>query len=111
VIQIPHPSSPPVRVGRVINPSKVPAKFDNLLFDTKVLSRNHAEVFCDAQGRVYIRDLGSSNGTYINGFRLSPDAVASEPFQLISGQELVSSLLQDILATDKRLTVCTRLSG
>ena len=80
-----------MRVGRVINPSKVPAKFDNLLFDTKVLSRNHAEVFCDGQGRVFIRDLGSSNGTYINGFRLSPDAVASEPFQLIQGQELVSS--------------------
>ena len=90
VIQIPPPQAPPVRVGRVINPSKVPAKFDNLLFDTKVLSRNHAEVFCDGQGRVFIRDLGSSNGTYINGFRLSPDAVASEPFQLIQGQELVS---------------------
>src|SRR5277367_1194150 len=62
VIQIPPPQTPPVRVGRVINPSKVPAKFDNLLFDTKVLSRNHAEVFCDGQGRVFIRDLGSSNG-------------------------------------------------
>jgi FHA domain len=78
----------------VINPSKIPAKFDNLLFDTKVLSRNHAEVFCDVSGRVFIRDLGSSNGTYINGFRLSPDAVSSEPFQLFIGQELVSPLPQ-----------------
>ena len=89
MVLIPPPNASPVRVGRVINPSKIPAKFDNLLFDTKVLSRNHAEVFCDVQGRVFIRDLGSSNGTYINGFRLSPDAVASEPFQLIVGQELV----------------------
>lgn len=75
-------------MGRVVNP-KTPAKYDNMLFDTKVLSRNHAEVFSDGGGRVFIRDLGSSNGTYINGFRLSPDAVASEPFQLIVGQELV----------------------
>ena len=89
VILIPPPNAPPVRVGRVINPTKIPAKIDNLLFDTKVLSRNHAEVFCDVQGRVFIRDLGSSNGTYINGYRLSSDAVASEPFQLIIGQELV----------------------
>jgi len=38
-----------------------------------------------------MRDLGSSNGTYINGYRMSPDAVASEPFQLLVGQELVKS--------------------
>ena len=80
-----------MRVGRVVNP-KTPAKFDNLLFDTKVLSRNHAECFSDGNGRVFIRDLGSSNGTYINGFRLSTDGVPSEPFQLIIGQELVKSL-------------------
>ena len=86
---VPPQPQPPVRVGRVINPAKGPAKFDNLLFDTKVLSRNHAEVYCDAQGRVFIRDLGSSNGTYINGVRLSADAVASDPFPLIAGQELV----------------------
>jgi len=89
VVLVPPQPQPPVRVGRVINPAKGPAKFDNLLFDTKVLSRNHAEVYCDAQGRVFIRDLGSSNGTYINGVRLSGDAVASEPFPLIAGQELV----------------------
>jgi len=92
VILIPPPTGSPIRVGRVINPSKIPAKFDNLLFDTKVLSRNHAEVFCDVSGRVFIRDLGSSNGTYINGFRLSPDAISSEPFQLFTGQELVHPL-------------------
>ena len=88
VVVVPPSSASPVRVGRVVNP-KTPAKSDNLLFDTKVLSRNHAEVFSDGQGRVFIRDLGSSNGTYINGYRLSADAVASEPFQLIVGQELV----------------------
>ena len=91
VVLIPRPPQPPIRVGRVVNP-KSPAKFDNLLFDTKVLSRNHAECFSDIQGRVFIRDLGSSNGTYINGYRLSPDTVSSEPFQLIVGQELVVPL-------------------
>lgn len=89
VVLVPQQPLAPVRVGRVINPAKGPAKFDNLLFDTKVLSRNHAEVYGDAQGRVFIRDLGSSNGTYINSFRLSLDAVPSEPFPILAGQELV----------------------
>jgi len=89
VILIPPANALPVRVGRVVN-VKAPAKFDNLLFDTKVLSRNHAEVFQDQQGRIFIRDLGSSNGTYINGLRLSADAVPSEPFPLMPGQELVT---------------------
>jgi serine phosphatase RsbU (regulator of sigma subunit) len=30
-------------------------------------SRRHAEVFCDPFGRWWIRDLGSSNGTRVNG--------------------------------------------
>lgn len=35
------------------------------------VSRKHAELYCDRWGRWWIRDLGSSNGTRVNGFRTS----------------------------------------
>lgn len=36
------------------------------------VSRQHAEILADAQGLYTVRDLGSSNGTFINGTRLKP---------------------------------------
>jgi serine phosphatase RsbU (regulator of sigma subunit) len=35
------------------------------------VSRKHAEFYCDRWGRWWVRDLGSSNGTRVNGFRTS----------------------------------------
>ncbi|AET39236.1 uncharacterized protein Ecym_4159 [Eremothecium cymbalariae DBVPG len=44
---------------------------DNGHFDSRVLSRNHASLSCDPEtGKIYIRDLKSSNGTFINGSRI-----------------------------------------
>ncbi|AGO13763.1 AaceriAGL106Cp [[Ashbya] aceris (nom. inval.)] len=44
---------------------------DNGHFDSRVLSRNHASLSCDGEsGKIYIRDLKSSNGTFINGTRI-----------------------------------------
>ncbi|EJS42691.1 far10p [Saccharomyces arboricola H-6] len=44
---------------------------DNGNFDSRVLSRNHALLSCNPlTGKVYIRDLKSSNGTFINGHRI-----------------------------------------
>jgi serine phosphatase RsbU (regulator of sigma subunit) len=37
---------------------------------SKGTSRRHAELFSDPFGRWWIRDLGSSNGTLVNGFRI-----------------------------------------
>ena len=50
-------------------------------FDSKVLSRQHAEVWEDG-GRIYIKDVKSSNGTFINGDRLSGEGVESEQYEL-----------------------------
>ncbi|CCF56919.1 hypothetical protein KAFR_0B06220 [Kazachstania africana CBS 2517] len=45
---------------------------DNGNFDSRVLSRSHACLSCDAlTGKIYIRDLKSSNGTFVNGSRIS----------------------------------------
>lgn len=46
-------------------------KADNGNFDSRVLSRNHASLSCDAKtGKICIRDLKSSNGTFVNGSRI-----------------------------------------
>lgn len=47
-----------------------------------VLSRRHARIFSE-DGAVYVADLGSKNGTRVNG-----DAVAQQPARLRDGDEL-----------------------
>jgi len=42
------------------------------------LSRRHAEIFVD-NGQVYIRDLGSANGTWIDGRSIGSETVALRP--------------------------------
>ena len=39
---------------------------------------------------MYIRDVKSSNGTFINNERLSPEGMESEPFELKSEDMVVS---------------------
>ena len=44
---------------------------DNGYFDSRVLSRNHALLSCNPKnGAIYIKDLKSSNGTFVNGDRI-----------------------------------------
>ncbi|KAI5961990.1 hypothetical protein KGF57_001530 [Candida theae] len=46
----------------------------NGYFDSRVLSRNHAQIYIDpTTGRLMLQDLGSSNGTYLNDTRLGND--------------------------------------
>ncbi|MEO1439611.1 MAG: FHA domain-containing protein [Chloroflexota bacterium] len=48
------------------------------------VSRRHAQVFY-LNGKVYIEDMGSSNGTYLNGDELEP----GKPQQLSDGDEIM----------------------
>lgn len=41
--------------------------------------------------QIFIKDLKSSNGTFINGVRLSPEGVESDPYELKSEDMVVSS--------------------
>ena len=70
-----------LRIGRQTNQKTIPTPL-NGYFDSKVLSRQHAEVWADRQGRVFIRDVKSSNGTFVNGMRLSQENKESEPREL-----------------------------
>ncbi|CAG9800018.1 unnamed protein product [Chironomus riparius] len=72
----------PVKIGRAIARTKV--SDNNAIFDCKVLSRNHAELWYD-DGKFFLKDTGSSNGTFINNQRLSQTCSQSEPFEVSSG--------------------------
>ncbi|KAG6888165.1 hypothetical protein C0995_010176 [Termitomyces sp. Mi166 len=69
-----------VKIGRQTNAKTAPNE-KNGYFDSKVLSRQHAEVW-EEGGKIFIRDVKSSNGTFINGDRLSPEGVESDPNEL-----------------------------
>ena len=56
----------------------------DLCIASKVVSRRHAEIRQD-HDRVYVKDLGSLNGTFLQGFRLPPDT----EMEVKSGQTVV----------------------
>lgn len=101
--QINVPYYPEVlRIGRQTNQKTVPTPV-NGYFDSKVLSRQHAEVWADRQGRVFIRDVKSSNGTFVNGMRLSQENKESEPREL--REQDVLELGIDIVSEDQKTVV------
>ncbi|KAF9432989.1 hypothetical protein BGZ76_010024 [Entomortierella beljakovae] len=75
-----------IKIGRQTGVATAPSP-TNGYFDSKVLSRVHAEVWSD-NGKVFIRDLKSSNGTFLNGKRLCAENVESEPFVLNQNDQL-----------------------
>ncbi|ORY74622.1 hypothetical protein BCR37DRAFT_331232, partial [Protomyces lactucae-debilis] len=83
----------------------------NGFFDSKVLSRSHAEVWADARGRVCIKDVRSSNGTFVNGMRLSKENEESEVRELYPGDtlELGIDILNDETGTIVHRKVSARV--
>jgi pSer/pThr/pTyr-binding forkhead associated (FHA) protein len=75
----------------------------NGFFDSKVLSRQHAEIFAERNGKVYIRDVKSSNGTFVNGTRLSQENRESEPHELQTADHLELGI--DIVSEDQKTVV------
>jgi len=61
---------------------------DVQLESTRV-SRRHAELSCDAEGRWRVRDLGSRNGTRVNGQPISEQTIQIGDHIEIGGFELV----------------------
>lgn len=91
-----------LRVGRQTNNKTIPTPL-NGFFDSKVLSRQHAEIWADRQGKIWIRDVKSSNGTFVNGTRLSPENRESEPHELQSSDHLELGI--DIVSEDQKSVV------
>jgi len=78
-------SSSPLRIGRSHKEEK--ADSDNGYFDCKVLSRNHANLSFE-DGKFFIQDTGSSNGTFINNIRLSKCGEQSKLTEIYSEDTL-----------------------
>lgn len=98
--QISVPLFPEVhKIGRQTNQRTVPA-VSNAYFDSKVLSRQHAEIWADKASRVWIRDVKSSNGTFVNGTRLSPENKESDPHELRESDTLELGI--DIISEDQK---------
>lgn len=91
-----------LRIGRQTNAKTVPSPA-NGFFDSKVLSRQHAEVWADRSGKIWIRDVKSSNGTFVNGARLSAENKDSDPHELQSQDHLELGI--DIVSEDQKTIV------
>ncbi|KAI9201928.1 SMAD/FHA domain-containing protein [Polychytrium aggregatum] len=85
-----------IKIGRKVSP-QASSDPSNGIFNSKVLSRNHAEIEYRA-GKVLIRDVRSSNGTFVNGNRLSAEGVMSPDRELRTGDRLEFGI--DIMEDD-----------
>uniref|UniRef100_A0A0K0EWW5 Sarcolemmal membrane-associated protein (inferred by orthology to a human protein) n=1 Tax=Strongyloides venezuelensis TaxID=75913 RepID=A0A0K0EWW5_STRVS len=82
MILLPSQQSSPIIVGR--NLGHLTSSKDNAIFHCKVLSRNHAYIWFD-DGKCYIRDTKSSNGTFVNGVKLQSQNSKTSIKQLFTG--------------------------
>ena len=73
----------------------------DIYVDNPYVSRMHAQILSD-QGRFRIRDLGSKNGTFVNGTRLK-----DEPRQLESGDRIELADAQVVLRFLRRGVTAT----
>jgi hypothetical protein len=82
---LPIETRPRVVIGRSDSSGSNPIQIDLKPYDARTLgvSRRHAMLF-RMKNALYIADLDSSNGTYVNGERLTP----KQPRLLHSGDEL-----------------------
>ncbi|KAI9252410.1 hypothetical protein BDA99DRAFT_574929 [Phascolomyces articulosus] len=72
-----------LKIGRYSDRNVAP---DRLSFKSKVVSRSHAELWVPPDcNKLYIRDVGSSSGTFVNRARLSPAGVRSSAQEIKDG--------------------------
>ncbi|KAJ7208063.1 hypothetical protein GGX14DRAFT_455387 [Mycena pura] len=95
------PSGQRVKIGRQTNAKTSPGE-RNGYFDSKVLSRQHAEIW-EENGKIFIKDVKSSNGTFINGERLSLEGLESDPYDLKSDDIVEFGI--DIVGEDNKTII------
>lgn len=78
------------KLGRAVpkDPTQPPPKTKvselDVFFTSKVVSRVHCEMWVK-DGSLYIKDIGSSSGTFLNRMRLSPLSKESRPYPVKEG--------------------------
>jgi pSer/pThr/pTyr-binding forkhead associated (FHA) protein len=76
-----------IKDGQPVNNGNKQQSQDNIWFHSKVVSRIHAELWMKNH-QLYIRDIGSSSGTFLNKMRLSPSGKESRPYPMKQGDIL-----------------------
>jgi len=89
----------PVKVGRSVARAR-PVQ-TNAIFDCKVLSRNHALLWYE-NGKFYLQDTKSSNGTFVNNQRLSKGSEESPAREVCSGDILQFGV--DVMENSRKVT-------
>lgn len=89
----------PVKIGRSV--ARARPSSNNAIFDCKVLSRNHA-VFWYTNGKFYLQDTKSSNGTFVNNQRLSKSGEESLPREVCSGDIVQFGV--DVIENTRKVT-------
>merc|ERR1719447_931769 len=89
----------PVKVGRSVARAR-PIQ-TNAIFDCKVLSRNHALLWYE-NGKFYLQDTKSSNGTFVNNQRLSKGSEESPAREVCSGDILQFGV--DVMENSRKVT-------
>ncbi|KAK9497592.1 hypothetical protein O3M35_004291 [Rhynocoris fuscipes] len=89
----------PVKIGRSVARAR-PAT-NNAIFDCKVLSRNHALIWYN-NGKFFLQDTKSSNGTFVNNHRLSKSGEESVPREVCSGDIVQFGV--DVLENTRKVT-------
>ncbi|KAJ3644842.1 hypothetical protein Zmor_022543 [Zophobas morio] len=86
----------PVKVGRSV--ARARATATNAIFDCKVLSRHHALLWYE-NGKFYLQDTKSSNGTFVNNNRL---AAETEHHEVSSGDIVQFGV--DVIENNRKVT-------
>lgn len=89
----------PVKVGRSV--ARARPQNTNAIFDCKVLSRNHALLWYE-NGKFYLQDTKSSNGTFVNNQRLSKGSEESPAREVCSGDILQFGV--DVMENSRKVT-------
>ena len=83
----------------------------DVVIDNKEVSRRHAEVFQTPGNDWVIKDLGSSNGTFVNGKRIESCAITADdvvqigPVCLLLGERLRPRVIAPVSSQQPKITV------
>ena len=62
---------------------------NDMVIESEGVDGNHLELFCDSDGNVFITDLSTKNGTFINGEELNGYALLSQGDKVVLGRHYV----------------------
>jgi len=62
---------------------------NDMVIESDGVDGNHLELFCDSDGNIFITDLNTKNGTFINGEELNGYALLSQGDKVVLGRHYV----------------------